>query len=329
MDWRSLAADICNTHQTCLEINGTDCAQRCGGMAVLNWFDEYQQTSVDVCALVSDVSDWSHQQYVMHVEKSRQASLDTARYVWSRMPVGAVLLLSGSNALGIKSTVKQFAKLVGVEPELKINKQRARVVSFVKHSDVEPYDLLQLQVPADEDESRQLWTVPGVFSANELDKGTALMQDCLVDVAERVDIVDMACGVGHLGLFLLERWPQCSCLFLDADSRALSCLNRNIQDFNYQERARSQWWAAGTQLGEASCDLVVMNPPAHSGKQVDYHAAFTMFRQAHACLRPGGEMYIIANIQLPYEKELKTLLGTFSLVREEDGFKVMCVRKDA
>ena len=77
-----------------------------------------------------------------------------------------------------------------------------------------------------------------------------------------------------------------------------------------------------------ACDMIIMNPPAHLGKQVDYSAAFKMFEQAYSQLETHGRMYIIANKQLPYEHALRTLGGQLELLMEEAGFKILRIRKN-
>lgn len=327
MDWQSLAAEIRDPAIPLIEIN----AATCGDLVVLPWRDDYVSAAGRAYQLldgIDAITDWPPGHYLLQVEKSRQATIEAARYLWSRMPQGAELLVLGPNSYGIKSTLKQLAECLACEPEMLLNKKRARLVRFRKDvGEAEPYSVQWQQIPADADSAQQLWSRPGVFSARELDTGTELLQECLSMETPARRIVDLACGVGHLGCYALRQWPAASCHFCDADARALSCLRRSIDERDWGQRASTQWWAAGEDIACAPCDLVLMNPPAHKGKAVSYQAAQQMFIQGSALLQPGGSMLIVANQQLPYERELLQLPGQLEAVMEDSGYKVLRFRK--
>lgn len=323
-DWQSIVNAVCDKTQTCLEINGSVAVPSCGGACVLPQHFDHVASSIDRYALIEDVETWPSQ-VIVHVEKSRQASIEACCFAWSRLAVGGHLLVVGPNTLGIKSTIKQLETRLRSASELLNNKRKARVHRFVKPENAVQLDaeITWQEVAADQHSERRLWTRAGVFSADALDDATALLQEQMMSCATPQCVLDMACGSGHLGMYALHLWSQVAVDFLDADARAVSACEKNIMRYGMQDRAQVQWWSAGTALPTKFYDLIVMNPPAHIGKEATGDIAMQMFEQAFAVLQPGGQLLIVANRQLPYEQTLKQLSPRLHCLAETGVFKIL------
>jgi len=74
------------------------------------------------------------------------------------------------------------------------------------------------------------------------------------------------------------------------------------------------------------CDLILVNPPFHTGKAVDLAPARAMFNAADQVLESGGTALIVANRSLPYERDLREI-GRVRKVLERAGFKLLEVRR--
>jgi len=70
-----------------------------------------------------------------------------------------------------------------------------------------------------------------------------------------------------------------------------------------------------------------MNPPFHEAQDASFTLGKTFIRQAASILKPGGTLYLVANIHLPYEKEIQEQFRSHRLLCEEDGFKLFLARK--
>ena len=78
---------------------------------------------------------------------------------------------------------------------------------------------------------------------------------------------------------------------------------------------------AGDALGTAGgrrYDLILSNPPFHSGREVDYQIAEAFIRQSRLALQPGGRLIIVVNRFLRYERWLE---GLFARISESGGNK--------
>lgn len=170
-------------------------------------------------------------------------------------------------------------------------------------------------------ESLGLWTQPGVFSWDRPDPGSVLFIQALPPLAGRG--ADLGCGLGILSHAVLASPQVTELALVDLDCRAVDCARRNVQD----PRAGFHWQDARTGPDLAGLDFVVMNPPFHDAGAEDKALGQAFIRRAHAVLRKGGVLWLVANRHLPYEGVLGDLFGKAALKAEGGGFKVYEARK--
>ena len=167
----------------------------------------------------------------------------------------------------------------------------------------------------------QLWSQPGLFSWNRLDRGTALLLENLPALAGRG--ADLGCGNGFLAHGVLAS-PKVSALHLvDVDRRAIETARRNTAD----GRVALQWADVRDGLPFEGLDFVVMNPPFHDAGAEDKGLGRLFIERASGVLRQGGQLWMVANRNLPYEAALKPKFRRASTVVERDGFKVIAAVK--
>lgn len=153
--------------------------------------------------------------------------------------------------------------------------------------------------------------VPGVFSADGIDPGSALLAETLPPLSGIC--VDLGAGWGYLAATALENSPGLTTLHLvEAQASALECARRNVPD----PRARFHWADALTWATSDRVDTVIMNPPFHSGRAADADLGRGFIASAARVLRPSGVLWMVANRHLPYEQ---TLRDTFASVEEVGG----------
>ncbi|MFN3583151.1 class I SAM-dependent methyltransferase [Phenylobacterium sp.] len=170
-------------------------------------------------------------------------------------------------------------------------------------------------------EALGLWTQPGVFSWDRPDPGSVLLIQALPALAGRG--ADLGCGLGLLSHAVLASPQVTSLALVDLDRRAVNCARRNVQD----PRASFHWQDARAGPDLTGLDFVVMNPPFHEGGAEDKALGQAFIRRAHAMLRKGGALWLVANRHLPYEGVLGELFAQAALKAEGGGFKVYEARK--
>lgn len=162
-------------------------------------------------------------------------------------------------------------------------------------------------------------TSAGLFSADGVDPGSTLLAEALPATLYGT-AVDLGAGWGYLSATLLGKAPKIKALHLvEADARALDCARRNVTD----PRAVFHWADATLPLPGLQADLVVMNPPFHTGRKGQPGLGIAFIRAAAALLRPSGQLWLVANRHLPYEAALSASFRRHEEVAGTPAFKVL------
>jgi 16S rRNA (guanine1207-N2)-methyltransferase len=316
--------------QPVVELGGWLAVEEVGGMAVLPWRGDHlaaTEAGVPCAPDAAGLETGAAAEVVVHQQKSR-AGLAADLALASRLvtPGGRILLL-GNNELGITSAVKRVSESLGSPGIVLTNRARARVVAFPAPSAPLPAP----EIAPFEVEGLTLASAPGVFSAGELDPGSALLLDHLRRLPGPKRIADPGAGVGVLGLVALRRWPKARVCFGEADHRALECLRANLRGAeaelgSLEERAEAHWWDASERWPGGLVDMVLLNPPHHSGKTPDLSVAERMIAMAREILVRKGTLLLVANRQLPYEA-LCERVGTVETWARTGAFKLLAVER--
>ncbi|WP_299147018.1 methyltransferase [uncultured Tateyamaria sp.] len=154
------------------------------------------------------------------------------------------------------------------------------------------------------------WTAPGVFSADGIDPASALLVAALPEKMTGT-VADLGAGWGYLSAHVLTRDVKAVHL-VEAHDMALQCARHNVTD----PRAQFHWADATTWKPDDLVDMVVMNPPFHTGRTADPSLGRAFIQAAARVLKPHGALWMVANRHLPYED---TLAASFAKVVDLDG----------
>lgn len=167
-------------------------------------------------------------------------------------------------------------------------------------------------------------TQPGVFSQDGLDIGTqVLIETVLPRVKPHMAVLDLGTGVGVVGIALSARVPRGVVWMVDSDVRAIRLAEKNVRA-NGVENAHPMLSDITLDLPEKlRFDLVVSNPPTHSGKEV--LAAFV--DESYAVLRPGGSLYVVVNRLLSVRGMMRERFGNVSQPLKRGGFLILASEK--
>ena len=163
----------------------------------------------------------------------------------------------------------------------------------------------------------------GVFSADGVDPGSRLLADALTGgVAGRV--ADLGAGWGYLAGQVLAASPKITEMHLvEAQGTALDCARLNVTD----ARAQFHWTDATDWRGAKNLDVVIMNPPFHTGRTKDLGLGQRFVQAAAALLRPRGQLFMVANRHLPYEATLTEVFAEVSEIAGDGRYKILHARK--
>ncbi|MHC0052405.1 class I SAM-dependent methyltransferase [Actibacterium sp. D379-3] len=161
-------------------------------------------------------------------------------------------------------------------------------------------------------------TAPGVFSADAVDRGSALLADAL-PAAIKGRVADLGAGWGYLAARALTRDGITEMHLIEAEHAALDCARANIDD----PRARFHWADATMFTPEQPFDVIVTNPPFHTSRAADPALGVAFLTAAARMLTPAGQLWLVANRHLPYERSLAALFRDVEEVAGDAGFKIL------
>lgn len=168
----------------------------------------------------------------------------------------------------------------------------------------------------------RLATAPGVFAGGRLDLGTRALLGMLDEIdPDARTAVDLGCGAGVMSVVLARRRPELAIIATDASAAAVAATRANLalNDVSTVTVTRDD---CGSGIRDASVDVVVLNPPFHSGTTVHTGIAQRMFAAAARMLRPGGELWTVYNSSLMYRSDLTRMVGPTREVSRNPKFTV-------
>jgi 16S rRNA (guanine1207-N2)-methyltransferase len=168
-------------------------------------------------------------------------------------------------------------------------------------------------------------SMPGLFAWNKADKGSQILAQHLpVELKGRG--ADFGCGYGWLARNVLENCTGMEHLCcIDADHRAIEACKINLKQF---PNVDFSWADLTSPLGApGALDWIVMNPPFHEGKHTDAAIGRAFITTAANSLKKSGQLWMVGNVNLPYEVALESAFSSCSKKFEGQGFKIFCAMK--
>ncbi len=220
------------------------------------------------------------------------------------------------------STLKLFEKIIGAT-HTSLAKKKARLIFCQKDEALMPPVNPYPKCYPLESTDLQLVNHAGVFSRDSLDIGTRFMLEHLPRTQGEVDVIDLGCGNGALGIKLASENPQAHLTFTDESFMAVASAQAGFEQAFPQRQATFQANDCLAGIPANSADLILNNPPFHQQNVVGTHIANQMFRESKKVLRSGGELWVIGNRHLGYHVALKKLFGHCECVASNNKFVVL------
>lgn len=187
--------------------------------------------------------------------------------------------------------------------------------------------------------SQKQWSTPdnkfticnfaNVFARDKLDIGARFFLEHLPNITKNAHVIDLGCGNGVLGLYLLDNEPSIKLTQVDesfmAVASAKATVSTNFPDLTPQCKFVANDCLTGFE--ENSADHIVCNPPFHQQNAVTDHIAWQMFKDSYKVLKPGGKLTIVGNRQLGYHIKLKRIFGKSKLIASNKKFVILTAQK--
>lgn len=256
--------------------------------------------------------------------KSRDEILSWLGLAEERLEDGGRMIVAIPNPAGAARFEKEFAAAAGGVESFPKNKCRVFHAEKSAAWDAGKFaEWRGLSRPAEIPGTR-FTTVPGIFSAGHIDAGSAFLSSHL-PAGLKGSVADLGAGWGFLTAAVLRRCPGISRAELfEADARALECARENLAGLPGEI---SYHWHDVTGGIPGTFDNIVINPPFHTGRKTDIGLGLAFLTAAHGALRRSGNLWLVANRQLPYENTLRELGFSTRNVAENPVFKIITAIK--
>jgi len=217
-------------------------------------------------------------------------------------------------------------KTDGVESFLRDIRKRADVGEVTSKAHGKLFAFTGGDFPDWQGESKTLdggfTTVPGVFSADAIDAGSAALVAALPKKLPK-RIADLGAGWGYLSKAILANEKVAELHLVEAEHAALDCARKNITD----PRAQFHWADATQFRPDAPIDAVIMNPPFHNSRAAEPQIGRAFIAAAANMLKPNGYLWFVANRHLPYEAEAAAHFINVEEIAGNKSFKVIAASK--
>lgn len=226
---------------------------------------------------------------------------------------GAPILIAGDKTSGVAPLRKRIAAFADIDGSLA--KYHATVFWLRNSADFASHFSAAKTSP------QGYQTSAGMFSAEKIDKGSALLAEHL-DENIRGDIADFGAGWGYLSAELLNRFSPRTVHLYEAHCSSLEAAKENLSD--YDKRQISYYWHDLTREAvDKKFDWIIMNPPFHEGRKTEPQLGVQFIEVAARSLKPKGGLLMVANVTLPYEKTLQQNFSKVNQLARRDGFKLL------
>lgn len=224
------------------------------------------------------------------------------------LPPGAPVLVDGQKTDGVDAVYKDLRARLPVSEALA--KAHGKVFVFPAAGALADWAAQPTQVDG-------FTTLPGVFSADGPDRGSALLAQALpAKLPSRV--VDLGAGWGYLSREILTRTGVKELHLVEAEKAALDCARINVTD----PRAAFHWADATTWQVPHLAGAVVCNPPFHTGRDADPALGLAFLQAARKMLAPDGTLWLVSNRHLPYDTALRAAFREIEEIGGDGAFRL-------
>lgn len=240
---------------------------------------------------------------------------------WALKP-GGRLYLAGPKRGGVEGLIAEAERLFGRAPVWAYG-SGYRVAVAVRPAD------LALDPPGDDFVEREAtvrgrtWrfvTRPGLFSWSALDEGTRRLIEHM-EIGPRDHVLDLGCGYGIVGVVAGHEAREGRVVMVDISASALEASRRTLSLYALPHcEVRLSDVIDGVR-GERF-DVVVTNPPIHQGFGVEREVAMQFVHDAVHVLRPGGRLYLVGAVVLPYRAIIERVFGSVEVLFDDRHYRV-------
>ncbi|MGK0722354.1 class I SAM-dependent methyltransferase [Leucobacter sp. W1478] len=178
---------------------------------------------------------------------------------------------------------------------------------------------------SDPDLSFRIAAFGATFGGATLDHGSRLLlrtlRDALPTSSHRV--VDLGCGNGVLATATALALPGTDVIATDQSAAAVAATRLTAKAAGVGDRVAIHRADATEAVPDGWADLILLNPPFHSGAAVHAGVAHRLIEACARALAPGGELRLVFNSHLRYRPLVERVIGPVRELARDRTFTVL------
>ena len=262
-------------------------------------------------------------QAIIFVPKSKELLNYLLHYVVVHLGLGASVFLVGEKKGGVERAAKQllpFGTATKLDSARHCQMWQMSIQHTVKNKTLADW-VQEYSVPTPQGDLT-ICALPGVFSQNRLDVGTAVLLPYLSQVTSG-KIADFGCGAGVISAYLAKLNPKNRIFALDVDAFALESTRMTFAKNQLTPEQLEVKAVSGIEDAPLFLHAIVSNPPFHQGIHTDYNASENLCNNSRRHLKSDGELWVVANRFLNYPSLIEQNYGKCITKADQQGFKVL------
>lgn len=258
---------------------------------------------------------------LFYLPKSKEYQKWAMLQILPQMKLSGRLIAVGSKDSGAASAGKMLEKFLHVK-----GKESAR--HCIAWDCVLEKENTELTKPAWEEFKAQAWghevtalTLPGVFAHGALDDGTRFLLDTLqAELLHFKTALDWGCGSGVIAALLKSLRPQAEVTAADINAAALVCAKETFSKNGLDIKTVA---SDGFSDLPDKYELIITNPPAHKGVEVDKKMTEKFIAEASQHLSGPGVLILVANSHLAYMPALEAAFELVETIARNTRFVII------
>ncbi len=273
-------------------------------------------------------SNIKHDLVIINFPKSKDELAFTLAMIAPYLLADAKIIFVGEKKGGVQSTPKLSQHFLSHCQKIDAARHCLVFAGIIKHENLnQPFKLddwyknYQINVHNIE---LTIASLPGVFSQNKLDVGTALLLDNLPKTMQG-KVLDFGCGAGVISCLVGKKFPQTQLSLLDVSALAIASAKKTLA---LNGLSGDVFASNSLSKVEGKFEHIVANPPFHQGIKTSYQASEDFLKGIHIYMKSKADITVVANSFLQYLPIMKQYIGVTQTLTTSQGFSIYYCHKN-
>jgi 16S rRNA (guanine1207-N2)-methyltransferase len=257
------------------------------------------------------------------ITKSRRETFFNIAIAFIITKKGGKVIVTGEKKDGVEHFINKIKSLI--DPIAILSKSHGKIGLFSPPNQLPQTFMKWKREGKFKKITSEYLTSAGTFSEKSIDKGSELLANQFSNKLFG-NVVDIGAGWGYLSSMALKNNSRINLITLiDSNLGAIKSARMNIKN----SKAKFLWLdLENDEVKIKNYDHVIMNPPFHIGRKVDFNLGLTFLSIAKTVLVKGGTLWMVFNRGLPYEKIIINLFPNYEFINETKKYKVIRAKKN-